>query len=151
MALRNGLQLSGVCRQRRAKEAHRRNVSARRDLVFRGCRRKTMYRKILLIIAALVGSAALFAPTGASARGWGRGRGFGWGGAAIGLGLGLGIGAGLYRGGYGYGGYGYPAYGYGYPAYGYPAYGYGYRGGCWRRAVVRTPYGPRTRRVWVCG
>jgi hypothetical protein len=108
-----------------------------------------MYRKILLIIAALVGSAVVFAPTGASARRGGRG--FGWGGAAIGLGLGLGLGAGLYRGGYGYGGYGYPAYGYGggYPAYGYG--GYGYRGGCWRRAVVHTPYGPRTRRVWVCG
>jgi len=103
-----------------------------------------MYRKILLIIAAIVGAAVVFAPTGASARGRGRGgRGFGWGGAAIGLGLGLGLGAGLYRGGYGY-----PAYGYG---GGYPAYGYGYRGGCWRRAVVHTPYGPRTRRVWVCG
>jgi len=99
-----------------------------------------MYRRILLIIAALVGSAVVFAPSGASARGLG-GRGFGWGGAAIGLGLGLGLGAGLYRGGYGYGG-GYPAYGYG---------GYGYRGGCWRRAVVHTAYGPRTRRVWVCG
>src|SRR5687767_12244669 len=85
-------------------------------------RRKPMYRKILLIIAALVGSAVVFAPSGASARGRG-GRGFGWGGAAIGLGLGLGLGAGLYRGGYGYGGgYGYPAYGYG---GGYPAYGYG--------------------------
>ena len=95
-----------------------------------------MYRKILLIIALLVGGSVAFAPTQASARrggrGWG-GRGFGWGGAAIGLGLELGLAA------------GYPAYGYGYPAYGYPAYG-----GCWRRGVVHTPYGPRYRRVWVC-
>ena len=28
--------------------------------------------------------------------------------------------------------------------------GYGYRGGCWRRGVVETPYGPRYRRYWVC-
>jgi hypothetical protein len=142
------MQLSGVYRQRRAKDAHRQERLRPARLDFGGCRRKTMYRRILLIIAVLVGSAALFAPTGASARGRGRGgRGFGWGGAAIGLGLGLGLGAGLYRGGYGYGGYGYPAYGY--PAYGYG--GYGYRGGCWRRGTVYTPYGPRYRRVWVCG
>jgi hypothetical protein len=106
---------------------------------------KPMYRKILLIIAALVGAGIAFAPTGASARGWGRGRGFGFGGAAIGLGLGLGLaGAGYYGRGYGYAPYGYPAYGYGYPA------AYGYDRGCWRRTVVDTPYGPRVRRIWVC-
>ena len=95
-----------------------------------------MYRKVLLIFAAIMGAAVIVAPSGASARGrGGRGRGFGWGGAAIGLGLGLG--AAGYYGGYGYGpGY----YGAGYPAY----------GGCWRRAVVDTPYGPRARRIWVC-
>jgi hypothetical protein len=104
------------------------------------------FRKVLLAMATVAVVALMFAPTEASARwrGGGGWRGGGWGGPAIGLGLGLGL-AGAY-GGYGYYGGGYPAYGYG---YGYPAYGYG--GGCWRRAVVHTPYGPRARRVWVCG
>jgi hypothetical protein len=85
------------------------------------------YRKMLLIVAALAG-AITFAPSSASAqRGRGR-RGWGWGGPAIGLGIGLGLaGAGYYG------------------AYGYPAHR-----GCWRRAVVETPYGPRVRRIWVC-
>ena len=108
------------------------------------------FRKALLAIAAVAVIAATFVPTEASARwgggwhhggGWHRG-GWGWGGPAIGLGLGLGLGlagAGYYGGYYG----GYPAYGYG---YGYPVYG-----GCWRRHVIHTPYGPRVRRVWVCG
>ena len=91
-------------------------------------------RKMLVIIAALAG-AITFVPTAASARGFRGGRGWGWGGAAVGLGVGLGLaGAGYYGGYYG----------------GYPAYGYGY-GGCWRRAWVDTPYGPRARRIWVCG
>jgi hypothetical protein len=107
------------------------------------------WRKMLLAAASVAVVAVTFVPTDASARYYGRGGygrgGFGWGGAAVGLGLGLGL-AGAY-GGYGYYG-GYPAYGYG---GGYPAYGYGYGGGgCWRRAVVHTPYGPRARRVWVC-
>jgi hypothetical protein len=100
-----------------------------------------MYRKMLLILAAVVGVA--LAPAGASARGFRGGgfrgfrggRGFGFAAPAIGLGLGLGLGAGYY-GGY-YGGYPY-----------YPAYGHR---GCWRRIVVDTPYGPRVRRIWVCG
>jgi len=93
------------------------------------------WRKFVLIIAALVG-AVTFVPSAASARGGFRGggfrggRGFGWGAPAVGLGIGLGL-AGAYGGYYG----------------GYP---YGYRG-CWRRTVVYTPYGPRARRVWVCG
>lgn len=87
------------------------------------------WRRLLLIVAALVGAVTLL-PTAASARGGFRG-GRGFGGAAVGLGLGLGLaGAGYYGGYYG----------------GYPAYG-----GCWRRQVVYTPYGPRARRVWVCG
>jgi hypothetical protein len=91
-------------------------------------------RKVLLAIAAAAVVAATFAPTEASAY-W-RGRGWGWRGPAIGLGLGLGLaGAGYYGGYYGR----------------YPAYGYGAYGGCWRRHVVHTPYGPRSRRVWVCG
>src|SRR6187401_2560341 len=62
-----------------------------------------------------------------------RGRGFGYG----------------YRG-YGYRGYGYRGYGYGLGYY--PYYGaYGLYGGCYRSVRVFTPYGPRWRRVWVCG
>jgi len=102
-----------------------------------------MYRKLLLIVAAVLG-VAMAAPGTASARGFGRGgfrggRGFGFAAPAIGLGLGLGLG-GLY------GGYPYGAYGYDYP---YGAYAYGGRG-CWRRQVVHTAYGPRVRRIWVC-
>jgi hypothetical protein len=54
-------------------------------------------------------------------------------------------------GGWGYRGYGYRGY---YPYYGvglglglYGAYAYG----CYRTVRVFTPYGPRLRRVWVCG
>jgi hypothetical protein len=103
-----------------------------------------MYRKILLVLAMLVAGSMALAPSVASARGGrgggGRGggyrgggyrgggyrggRGLGWGGAALGLGLGLGA-AGYYG-------------------------GYGYGGGCWRRVLVETPYGLRSRRVWVC-
>jgi hypothetical protein len=99
-------------------------------------------RKLLLGVAAVAVAATMLAPTEASARwhgGYGH-RGFGWGGAAVGLGLGLGLAAGYpyyARGGY---------YGYG-PYYGY---GGGYYGGCWRRVIVGTPWGPRSRRVWVC-
>ena len=101
--------------------------------------RNMSWRKMLLAAAAVTVVGATFSPTEASARYRGRG-GYGYGGAAIGLGLGLGIaGAGYYGGG-----------GYGYYGGGYPAYGPGY-GGCWRRQVVYTPYGPRARRVWVCG
>ena len=98
-----------------------------------------MYRKLLLVLAAIVGVA--FAPPEASARGFRGGgfrggRGFGWGAPAIGLGLGLGLGAGYY-------GYGPGYYGYGEPYYA--------SRGCWRRVIVDTPFGPRARRVWVCG
>lgn len=101
----------------------------------------TFGRRLLLAIAALAVVATTFAPTEASARwrgGYGH-RGWGWGGAAVGLGLGLGLAAGYpyyARGGY---------YGYG------PYYSSGYYGGCWRRVLVDTPWGPRPRRVWVCG
>jgi hypothetical protein len=86
------------------------------------------WRKFVLIIAALVG-AITFVPSSASARGGFRGggrggRGFGWGAPAVGLGIGLGLAGAGYYGGY---------------------------GGCWRRQVFYTPYGPRARRVWVCG
>jgi hypothetical protein len=94
----------------------------------------TLGRNLILGVAALAMVAAALVPTEASAR-WRGHRGYGWGGAAVGLGLGLGLAAGYphYRG-YGYG----------------PYYGYGYRGGCWRRVWVETPYGPQPRRVWVC-
>jgi hypothetical protein len=89
-------------------------------------------RKFVLIVAAFVG-AITFVPSSASARGFRGGgfrggRGFGWGAPAVGLGIGLGLAGAGYYGGYG------------------PGYG-----GCWRRQVFYTPYGPRARRVWVCG
>ena len=101
-----------------------------------------MYRKILLVLAAVL-SVAMVAPGTASARGFRGGvfrggfrggRGFGFAAPAIGLGLGLGLASGYY-GGY-YGG-----------PYAYGGYGYG---GCWRRVAVDTPYGPRIRRIYVC-
>ena len=92
-----------------------------------------MLRKILIVcfaIAAVIGGAV--APTTVSARGRGGG---GFRGGGFGRGFGRGIGFGVYP-------YAYPYYGYG---YGYGAYG------CWRTVRMFTPYGPRFRRVWVCG
>jgi hypothetical protein len=100
--------------------------------------RRISWRRMFLTLcaAAVVGTTAMSAPASArggrgGGRGYGRGIGRGWVGPAVGLGIGLGLAA------------GYPYYA-GYP-YGY----YGYRG-CWRRAVVETPWGPRVRRIWVC-
>jgi hypothetical protein len=98
---------------------------------------REMLRRILIACVAIAAIAAVVAPTDADARwrgggGWHGGGHRGWGpGLGVGLGLGLGLGA----------GYGYPYYGGGY-------YGYG---GCYRTVRVYTPYGPRLRRVWVCG
>jgi hypothetical protein len=96
------------------------------------------WRKMLLTLFAAVVVGTTAAPNPASARrgfrGGGRGFGRGWVGPAVGLGLGLGLAAGYP---YYYGGYPYGAH-----------YGYGH--GCWRRAVVDTPWGPRVRRIWVC-
>ena len=125
-----------------------------RTAYYRGTVEEQMsLRRTVLGAVGVAVVAATFAPTEASARwrggGW-HGGGYGWGVPAVGLGLGLGLGiagAGYYGGGpYGYYG-GSPSY---YGGYGYPAYGYAASPGCWRRAVVHTPYGPRTRRVWVC-
>jgi len=93
------------------------------------------FRRMMLILAALAG-AITFVPSSAAARGrggWGRGRGFGWSGAAVGVGLGL----------------GFVGRGYVGPS-GVPIRAYNYGDGCWRRAVVETPYGPRIARVWFC-
>jgi hypothetical protein len=95
-------------------------------------------RRILLAVVAALAFGTALAPSAASARGWGRG-GWGRGGWGWGPGIGLGLGLGLAAGAYG------PYYGSYYG--GGPYYGYG---GCWRRVVVGTPYGPRYRRVWVC-
>jgi hypothetical protein len=136
-----------------------------------------MYRKFLLIVAAIVGVA--FAPAGAlAARGGGGrggfvggggrgfvgggGRGFVGGGGRGFVGSGFrggGFRGGAFRGGAFRGGRG---WGWGYPAVGlglglglvgagyyggYPYYGYG---GCWQRVVEDGPYGPIVRRIWVC-
>ena len=123
-----------------------------------------MYRKFLLIIAAIVG--VTFAPAGALAArgGFGGGRGFVGGGGRGFVGgsfRGAGFRGGAWRGGRGFGrgfGWGYPALGVGlglglvgagyYGGY-YGGYPYGY-GGCWQRVVSYGPYGPIVRRIWVC-
>jgi hypothetical protein len=91
-----------------------------------------MTRKILMALAVLaLAGAAFTSPAEARWHGGYHGHwhgGWGWGfGPAFGFG---------FAGGY----YGYP--------YAAPYY-YGYS--CWRRARVRTAYGWRWRRVWVCG
>jgi hypothetical protein len=86
-----------------------------------------MIRKLLMVCAAVAMVSTVSAPTSAWARG------------------GHGHGGGHWRGGgWGWGGprfYGF----YGVYPYAYPYYG------CWRNVRVWTPYGPRWRRVWVCG
>ena len=84
-----------------------------------------IWRKILLVIAAIVGVAVGFAPTDASARGV-RGGGRGYVGRGYGRGRGVGWGVGL------------------------GVVGVGVAATCWRSVYVNTPYGPRWRRVWVC-
>jgi hypothetical protein len=89
-----------------------------------------MWRRLMIVcvaIAAVCGGA--LAPTTVSARGRGGG-GRGWGGRGWG-------GRGFYRG-----------VGVGIYPYAYPYYG---PYGCYRTVRVFTPYGPRLRRVWVCG
>lgn len=93
-----------------------------------------MLRKIIIGCATVIAIAAAAAPTTAEARWHGGG---GWHGGGW-------HGGGYYRGGWGWGGPRF--YGGGY----YPYGGYAY-GGCYRTARVFTPYGPRWRRVWVCG
>jgi hypothetical protein len=107
-----------------------------------------MLRKIMIALTVLVAIGALSDNANARMVGGGGGHwhgggghwhgggghwhggGWGWGWPAA-VGFGLGYGAGYYGGGY---------YGYGYPY-----------GGCYRAVHVRTPYGWRWRRVWVCG
>jgi hypothetical protein len=104
-------------------------MSLRRDRKNRG---EDMLRKIVIVcfaIAAVVGGA--IAPTPASARGF-RGGGFRGGGFRGGFGRGFGRGI-----------------GFGVLPYAVAPY-YGYTG-CYRTVRVFTPYGPRWRRVWVCG
>jgi hypothetical protein len=96
-----------------------------------------MLRKIMLacVAAALVAVVAL--PTEASARGHGGGGHGGGHGGFHGGGF-----HGGFRGGFGGARLGfYPYYG----GYSYGAYD------CYRPVTVYTPYGPRVRRVWVCG
>ena len=93
-----------------------------------------MLRKILLTGLAAVLVAVVALPTEASARGHGGGAHGGFHGGGF-------HGGGFHRG---FGGAGlgfYPYYG----GYSYGAYD------CYRPVTVYTPYGPRVRRVWVCG
>ena len=109
-----------------------------------------MLRKlsIMLAVIAAVGAAAI--PTGASAAWHGGWHGGGWHGG--------GYRGGYYGGGWGWGGFAAGAVLGGLLAapyyYGYGPYYYGggpYYAGCYRTIRVGTPYGPRLRRVWVCG
>ena len=96
-----------------------------------------MLRKLMMACVAAATIAIVAMPTEASAR-W---RGGGWHGG--------GWHGGWHGGWRGYGwrrGY-YPLYGAGIGLGIYSAYNYG----CVRTVRIRTPYGPRWRRVWVCG
>jgi hypothetical protein len=86
-----------------------------------------MLRKLTIAFAATIAIGFAAIPTSASAAWHGHG---GW-----------------------HGGWRGPVWGWGWGYYGYPyAYGPGpYYGGCYRTVRVGTPYGPRWRRVWVCG
>ena len=95
--------------------------------------RKNLLAKILLTCVAALLVAIVALPTEASARGRGGGGGHG----------GFHGGGGWHGGGF-RGGWGGPRFGY------YPYYG-GYSYGCYRPVTIYTPYGPRVRRVWVCG
>jgi len=83
-----------------------------------------IWRKMLLVIAAIVGVTTGLATTQASARGRGGGRGYVGRGYGRGRGVGWGVGLGVV--------------------------GVGVAATCWRSVYVNTPYGPRWRRVWVC-
>jgi hypothetical protein len=106
-----------------------------------------MLRKLTIMLAATAAIGVATIPTDASAAwhggGWhGGGWRGGWGGP------GWGVGAGLLGGALIGGALASPYY------YGYGPYYYGggpYYGGCYRTIRVGTPYGPRWRRVWVCG
>ena len=82
-----------------------------------------MLRKLMIACAAIGAIAVVSIPTDASARGGHRGGGWHHGGG--------------WRGGFG-------------PRFGYYPYAYGAYG-CYRTVRVFTPFGPRWRRVWVCG
>jgi hypothetical protein len=99
-----------------------------------------MLRKMLMACVAAAVIALLAVPTDASARGRGGGGGGFHGGGGF---RGGGFHGGGFRGGRGY----YPLYGAGIGLGLYGAYNYG----CYRTVRVFTPYGPRWRRVWVCG
>jgi hypothetical protein len=99
-----------------------------------------MVRKMLMACVAAAAIALLAVPTDASARGRGGGGGGFHGGGGF---RGGGFHGGGFRGGRGY----YPLYGAGIGLGLYGAYNYG----CYRTVRVFTPYGPRWRRVWVCG
>jgi hypothetical protein len=83
------------------------------------------------VAAALVAVVAL--PTEALARGHGGGRG--------------GFHGGGFHGGF-HGGF---RRGFGGARLGFYPYYSGYSYGCYRPVTVLTPFGPRVRRVWVCG
>ena len=102
-----------------------------------------MLRKIMMACVAAAAIAVIAVPTDASARGRGGGGGGFHGGGFHGGGF---HGGGFRGGGSGARGY-YPLYGAGIGLGLYGAYNYG----CYRTVRVFTPYGPRWRRVWVCG
>jgi hypothetical protein len=102
-----------------------------------------MLRRFIIAIATVAALGISFGATDASAR---EGHWHGGGGGHWHGGGGWGIGAGL-LGGALIGGMLASPYYYGYgPYYGYDPY----YAGCYRTVRVRTPYGLRWRRLWVC-
>jgi hypothetical protein len=87
-------------------------------------------RRTLLAIGAAAALAAAALPTSANAQH------YNWGGGPHFRGPGISFDFGVA-----------PSYGYVAPSYGYYDYGYG---DCYQLRHMRTPFGWRTQRVWVC-
>lgn len=105
-------------------------------------------RKLALAFVAAVALGLAAMPSAASAQSHHGGRGWHGGGSHGGWHGGSGHWHGGWRYGRGWGYRGWRGGGWSYPYLYVPA---PYYGDCYRPVRVRTPWGPRWRRVWICG